>query len=109
MATLADFLFFDSTSTTTTSNNFSLPYCTEAVTIQVDGASVNASVEGTTELDGNGEWYTLTSVNNTGYQAVENIVSAGIYTVSAEGIRLMRMKNAGVAGSIKAHAVAVGR
>ena len=108
MATLADFLFFDSTSTTTTSNNFSLPYGTETVAVQVDGLSVNVSIEGTTEFDGNGEWYPLTAVNNDGYNAVQSIVSAGIYSVSGEGIRMIRMKNAGVAGSVKAHAVAVG-
>ena len=111
MATLADFIFFDETSTTTTSNSFSLPYGTEVVTVQVDainGASVSASVEGTTEIGGTGEWYPLTVLNNTGYAASESISEAGIYSIAGEGIRLLRMKNAGSAGTIKAHAVAVG-
>lgn len=111
MATLADFLFFDSTSTTTTSNNFSLPYGTEVVTLQVDsinGASVSATIEGTTEISGTGEWYELTVLNNTGYTTSESISSAGIYSLSGEGIRLLRMKNAGTVGGIKAHAIAVG-
>jgi len=111
MATLADFLFFDESSATTTSNNFSLPHGADNITLQVDainGASVNATVEGTTELSGTGEWYTLTVLNNTGYAVTEAITAAGIYSVSAAGIRLVRMKNGGSAGSIKAHAVATG-
>lgn len=109
MANLAEFVFLDATSTSTTSNTFYVPYGADEVTIQVKAASGSAdiTVKGKTDRE-NGEFVTISAINLSGYSLVSKITENGIYCVAASGIREMQIVNGGTAGSVTVFGAAVG-
>lgn len=111
MATLADFIFFDGSSTGTTSNAFAVPYGASELTLQVEdltGGGVDLTLEGTTEIGASGPWATVGVIGIGDFSTAESIAAEGIYNASADGIRRFRMVNGGTPGSVRVHAVAVG-
>lgn len=109
MANLAEFVFLDSTSTSTTSNTFYVPYGADEVVLQVKAGSgsPNVTVKGKTDRE-NGDFVTLSAINQNGYSLVSTITANGIYSVAASGIREMQVVNGGSAGSVSVFGAAVG-
>lgn len=113
MAILQDFVFFDETSTSGTSNPFRLPYDTSALTVQVEGLSAGNTATitfyGTTETaDSPVAWEPLSVINNAGYEVTDDVSKNGIYSIGGAGIRQIRaFAQAALVGTAKVHAVAV--
>ena len=100
MASLADFVFLDTSSSVTTSNTFFLPYDTSEVVIQVTGSStIDVTVQGKADTE-NGSFATIGVIKCTDYSTASKIEAAGIYIVPAAGIRQMQVVNAQAAGSV---------
>lgn len=109
MANLADFVFLDENSTTTTSNELSVPYGADELVLQitaVGGASVDVTVQGKADKE-NGDWTALSVLNHTGYAMTAKATAVGIYSIAANGIKLMRVVSGGSAGSVIAFGSAV--
>lgn len=107
MANLADFVFLDTNSTSTTSNTFYIPYDAGQVTLQVSGSStIDVTVQGKTDTE-NGSFETLSVIGCADYQTAEKIEAAGIYIVPAAGIRQMQVVSGGAAGSVTVFGAAV--
>ncbi len=110
MATLADFIFFDGSSTGTTSNAFAVPYGASELTLQVEdltGGGVDLTLEGTTEIGASGAWSSVCVVSLKDFSAGAGIRAEGIYSAAAGGIRRFRMQNGGTPGTVRVHAAAV--
>lgn len=108
MANLADFVFLDTSSTSTTSSTFYVPYGADEVVIQVkDSGTPDVTVKGKADRE-NGDFVTLSAINQTGYKVVDKIETNGIYSVSASGIREMQVVNGNSAGSVTVFGAAVG-
>ena len=107
MANLADFVFLDTNSTSTTSNTFYLPYDAGQVTLQVTGSStIDVTVKGKADTE-NGDFETLSVIGCADYATAAKIEAAGIYVVPAAGIRQMQVVNGGSAGSVTVFGAAV--
>lgn len=108
MANLAEFVFLDSSSAATTSNTFYVPYGADEVVLQVKSSGTpDVTVKGKTDRE-NGDFVTLSAINQTGYKLVDKIEANGIYSVAASGIREMQVVNGGSAGSVTVFGAAVG-
>lgn len=111
MAVLADFVFFDASSTSTTSNTLRVPPDADALVMQVeklsDDATVSLTLQGQTDLNGDNPWVNLAVMDHTAFTTGSAINAEGIYAVAASGIRLMRVVSGGSAGSVRVHAVAI--
>lgn len=108
MASLASFVFLNTSSTTTTSSTFYVPYGAEEVVLQVKSSGTpDITVKGKVDRE-NGDFVTLSAINMTGYQTVDKIAVNGIYSVAASGIREMQVVNGGSAGSVTVFGEATG-
>lgn len=107
MANLADFVFLDTNSTSTTSNTFYLPYDTNQVVLQVTGDStIDVTVKGKADAE-NGDFVDLSVINQTGFDTANKIEAEGIYIVPAAGIRQMQIENGQSAGSVTVFGISV--
>lgn len=109
MANLAEFVFLDAASTSTTSNTFYVPYGADEVVLQIkaDTGSPDITVKGKVDRE-NGEFITISAINMNGYSLVSEITENGVYCVAASGIREMQIVNGGAAGSVTVFGAAVG-
>ena len=108
MASLADFVFLDANSTSTTSNTFYVPYGADEVVVQVKiSGTPDVTIKGKTDTE-NGEFVALAVINRSDFSTGEKITANGIYSVSASGIRQMQAVNGGAAGSVTVFGAAVG-
>ena len=108
MANLAEFVFLNASSASTTSNTFYVPYGADEVVLQVKSSGTpDVTIKGKTDRE-NGDFVTLSVINLTGYEVSEKITANGIYSVAAGGIREMQVVNGGSAGSVTVFGAAVG-
>ena len=108
MANLADFVFLDTGSTSTTSNTFYVPYGADTVVLQVtSGGTPDVTVKGKADRD-NGSFETVGVISMADYSAAAKIEADGIYIVPAAGIREMQVVNGGSAGSVTVFGSAAG-
>lgn len=108
MANLAEFVFLNASSASTTSNTFYVPYGADEVVLQVKSSGTpDVTIKGKTDRE-NGDFVTLSVINLTGYEVSEKITANGIYSVAASGIREMQAVNGGAAGSVTVFGAAAG-
>ena len=108
MANLADFVFLDAGSASTTSNTFYVPYGADEVVLQVKSSgSPDVTVQGKTDRD-NGDWVNMAVIGRSDFNLAEKITANGIYSVAVSGIREMQVVNGGSAGSVTVFGAAVG-
>lgn len=108
MANLAEFVFLNASSASTTSNTFYVPYGADQVVLQVKSSGTpDVTIKGKTDRE-NGDFVTLSVINLTGYEVSEKITANGIYSVAASGIREMQAVNGGAAGSVTVFGAAAG-
>lgn len=100
---LSDFVFFDSTSTETVSNECSVNPNAGGVTIQVTGETIpELTVEGVVDTQG-GEFSPVAVLAQSDYTLMGSIAAAGIYMVPTQGIKAIRLSSAGAVGGFKAY------
>jgi len=98
---LQHFVFFDSSSTGTTSNTLAVPIDAEALSVQVTGnSSIDITVQGKADSE-SGNWTTLSVLNLNGFGTASKITADGIYMIGCSGLTQIRVVNGGTAGSVK--------
>ena len=108
MANLAEFVFLDASSASTTSNTFYVPYGADEVVLQVKSSgSPDVTVQGKTDRE-NGDFVSMSVINHLGYTLANKITGNGIYSVAVSGIREIRVVSGGAAGSVTVFGAAVG-
>ena len=112
MANLAEFVFLDASSTSTTSNTFYVPYGADEVVLQVKSGGAPAGeplpCRDPKRPRDNGEFVPLAIIGMSDFNVEEKISENGIYSVAASGIREMQVVNGGAAGSVIVFGAAVG-
>lgn len=103
---IANFVFFDENSTSSTSNVLSNPSSASTMTLEVYGSSFNLTVEGRADFQGEDNWHELGIIGLKSYDVLSSITEEGIYAISMDGISQIRLVNSGSVGSFKAFGVA---
>ena len=99
---LKEFLFLDETSSAI-SNVFAILNQGSSLNIQVSGASsINIVVEGQLDNQSN-SWATIAAVNLADLSTTSNITSTGIYSIAVDGLKYVRIKNNGAAGTVRVY------
>lgn len=108
MANLAEFVFLNASSASTTSNTFYVPYGADEVVLQVKKSGTpSVTVQGKTDRD-NGDWVNMAVIDRSDFSLSETIGANGIFSVDACGIREMRVVSGGTAGDTDVFGSAVG-
>ena len=103
---IANFVFFDENSTSSTSNVLSNPSSASTMTLEVYGSSFNLTVEGRADFQGEDNWHELGIIGLKNYDVLASITEEGIYAIPMDGISQIRLVNSGSVGSFKAFGVA---
>ena len=103
---VANFVFFDENSTSSTSNVLSNPSNASTMTLEVSGSSFNLKVEGRADFQGEDNWHELGIIGLKDYSVLSSISEEGIYAIPMDGISQIRLINSGSVGSFKAFGVA---
>ena len=103
---IANFVFFDENSTSSTSNVLSNPSSASTMTLEVYGNSFNLTVEGRADFQGEDNWHELGIIGLKSYDVLSSITEEGIYAIPMDGISQIRLVNSGSVGSFKAFGVA---
>lgn len=110
MAYLQQFVFLDSTSTSTTSNTLVINSSAETVKISVvslsSGVTPAVTVQGMVDRDAN-EWFNLGVIDLSDFTAAATIAKEGIFAVDAQGVKDMRVVSGTAVGSVKVMGVTI--
>lgn len=107
---IAQFVFFDSSSTNPISNTYGNIGSGESLTLQViadEGTPIDLQVEGLVDMNSPDKYAPIRVVSLDTFKTTNTITEAGIYMIIISGVNNVRLKsNAGV-GNFKAYAVSV--
>lgn len=111
---IAQFVFFDSSSTEQISNPFGNINQGSALTLQVDNlgvssAEISLSVEGAADMNLPNNYFPIKVISLETFKTVKTITKAGLYMCIIDGVGLIRIKcNAlSALGGFKAYAVSI--
>jgi len=99
-----DFVFFDSSSTETTSNIFCVGFNVSQIEVQISGNPSGVQFEGMLDT-ASGEWTGMAMISVSDFSKSTSVNTKGIYIVPLSGFRLVRAKHTGSAGSVKVYGV----
>lgn len=107
---IAQFVFFDYTSTNPVSNTYGNMGNDGSLTLQVmadEGVPVDLQVEGLVDMNSPDKYAPVRVVSLDTFKTSNTITEPGIYMVIISGINRIRIKSNGGVGNFKAYAVSV--
>lgn len=110
MNSLVNFVFFDETSTSATSNIFDAFVGGEELELQVtspDGGTPSLTVEGLVDIAG-GQWSQIAVISIEELKVYDSISADGIYAVPANAVKKFRIQNNNAPGSVRVYGMLTG-
>lgn len=107
---LNGFVFFDNTSTSTTSNPLANPNNASTIVITVSGltaAGGSLSIEALNDLSQKDTYFPISAIGLFDYDVYQTITEDGIYVIPFEGLYRCRMNSSIAPGSFKVYGLSI--